>query len=51
MAGVVQGFRWSIFGGEPPGNLMFVSFGMVFLILLTGLLYFRKVEDEMADYV
>lgn len=51
MAGVVQGFRWSIFGGEAPGNLMFVSFGMVFFILFTGLLYFHKVEDEMADYV
>jgi lipopolysaccharide transport system permease protein len=51
MAGVVQGFRWSLFGGEAPGNLMYVSFGMVILIFVTGLLYFRKVEDEMADYV
>ena len=51
MAGVVQGFRWSLFGGEAPGNLMFVSFGVVLVILFTGLLYFRKVEDEMADYV
>lgn len=51
MAGVVQGFRWSLFGGEAPGSLMFVSFGMVLMILFTGLLYFRKVEDEMADYV
>jgi lipopolysaccharide transport system permease protein len=51
MAGVVQGFRWSIFGGEAPGSLMYVSIIMVLLILFTGLLYFRKVEDEMADYV
>lgn len=51
MAGVVQGFRWSIFGGEAPGNLMYVSIIMVLVILFTGLLYFRKVEDEMADYV
>ncbi len=51
MAGVVQGFRWSIFGGEAPGSLMYVSIAMVLVILFTGLLYFRKVEDEMADYV
>ena len=51
MAGVVQGFRWSVFGGEPPGNLMYLSFGMIALIFITGLMYFKKVEDEIADYV
>lgn len=51
MAGVVQGFRWSVFGGEAPGNLIFVSFGIILLILITGIAYFSKVEDEMADYV
>jgi lipopolysaccharide transport system permease protein len=51
MAGVIQGFRWSLFGGEAPDRLIFVSFGMILLILFTGLLYFRKVEDEMADFV
>jgi len=51
MAGVVQGFRWSVFGGEAPGNLMYVSFGMIVLIFVSGLFYFKKVEDEMADYV
>lgn len=51
MAGVVQGFRWSMFGGVAPDPLMFVSFGMVLLLFITGLLYFNKVEGEMADYV
>lgn len=51
MAGVVQGFRWSLFGGTPPGDLMYVSFGMVFLLFFTGLIYFKKVEDQMADFV
>lgn len=51
MAGVIQGFRWSIFGGEAPGSMMYVSFAMILFIFVTGLLYFRKVEDEMADYV
>jgi lipopolysaccharide transport system permease protein len=51
MAGVVQGFRWSMFGAEAPDNMIWVSFGVVFLLFITGLLYFRKVEDEMADYV
>ena len=51
MAGVVQGFRWSIFGGEPPGNMMYISFGVIALIFITSLMYFKRVEDEIADYV
>lgn len=51
MAGVVQGFRWSLFGGTPPGDLMYISFGMVFLLFFSGLIYFKKVEDQMADFV
>lgn len=51
MAGVVQGFRWSLFGGTLPGDLMYISFGMVFLLFFTGLIYFKKVEDQMADFV
>ena len=51
MAGVIQGFRWSILGGEAPGNLMYISFGMVLLLFVTSLLYFKKVEGQMADLV
>lgn len=51
IAGVVQGFRWSLFGGTPPGNLMYVSIGMVLILFVSSLFYFKKVEDEMADYV
>jgi len=51
MAGVVQGFRWAVFGGEAPGSLMFVSFGVILILFITGLFYFKKVEDDMADYV
>lgn len=51
MAGVVQGFRWSLFGGVAPGNMIYISFAVVFVIFITGLMYFKKVEDQMADYV
>jgi|TARA_R110000737_G_C14622045_1_gene493506 lipopolysaccharide transport system permease protein len=51
MAGVIQGFRWSIFGGTPPSSMIFISFAMVILLLISGLMYFKKVESEMADYV
>ena len=51
MAGVMQGFRWSVFGGEAPGNLIFISISMVVIMFITGMAYFSKIEDEMADFV
>jgi lipopolysaccharide transport system permease protein len=51
MAGVVEGFRWCLLGGEAPGMLSFVSFGIIALLFITGLLYFKKVERVMADIV
>lgn len=51
MDGVVQGFRWSLLGGEAPGTLMYVSFAMILAIFISGLFYFKRVEDDMADYV
>jgi lipopolysaccharide transport system permease protein len=53
MAGVVQGFRWTIIGQEAGqvGHLMLVSFGVVLLLLVGGLEYFRRVERSFADVV
>jgi len=51
MAGIVDGFRWSLFGGEAPSDMMFISFATVAVLLFTGLLYFRRIEDSIADYV
>ena len=51
MAGVIQGFRWSILGEDAPGNQMYISFAMVLFLFITGLLYFKKVEGKMADLV
>ncbi len=51
MAGVVQGFRWSLFGGDAPDNFMFISFGVIVILFVTSLMYFKRVEDEIADFV
>lgn len=51
MAGIIQGFRWSLFGGSAPDGYFWISVAMVFAIFITSLFYFRKVEDDMADYV
>jgi lipopolysaccharide transport system permease protein len=52
MAGVIEGFRWSLTGnGQPPGRLIFVSAGVVIVVLLAGLAYFQKMETTIADVV
>jgi lipopolysaccharide transport system permease protein len=52
MAGVVEGFRWALLGkSNPPGALLGVSIAMVVLILIGGLYYFRRMEQQFADIV
>ena len=51
MAGVVEGFRWSIIGGTPPNEFAYISFGVTIILFITGLFYFKKVEEVMADIV
>jgi lipopolysaccharide transport system permease protein len=52
MAGVVQGFRWAILGGEPPPlALLGLSVAVAILFLLTGMMYFRRTERTFADVV
>ena len=52
MAGVVEGFRWALLGkSQAPGALLGVSIGVVILILLGGLYYFRRTEAEFAYVV
>ena len=53
MVGVIDGFRWSIIGGNSqiylPG--FFLSVGLTLVIFLLGLSYFRKTERTFADVI
>ena len=52
MAGVVEGFRWALLGNSAPsGRMLWVSIGVVTLVLIGGLYYFRRMEQEFADIV
>lgn len=49
MAGVVEGFRWSLLGGAPPGALLWVSTGVALALFLTGIAWFRWRERAFVD--
>jgi lipopolysaccharide transport system permease protein len=53
MVGVIDGFRWAILGGNYqlylPGFIL--SMALVFLLLVSGIWYFRKMERTFADVI
>jgi lipopolysaccharide transport system permease protein len=51
IAGVIEGFRWCIFGTNPPGMLSYISFGVILFLFISSLFYFKKVEKTIADIV
>ena len=52
MVGVIEGFRWSLLGtASPDWTMMTVSFGVVAVVLVGGLYYFRRTEQTFADVI
>jgi len=52
MTGVVEGFRWAFLGaGTPPSPMLAVSTTISIIVLISGLFYFRRMEQTFADMV
>jgi homopolymeric O-antigen transport system permease protein len=51
MSTVLNGFRWSIADGPPPGPEALVSAAVVAILLVVGLSYFARAERSFADVV
>jgi len=51
MAGVVEGFRWALLGADAPGPLLGVSVITVAVLLVGGLIYFRRMGKTFAEIV
>jgi lipopolysaccharide transport system permease protein len=52
MVGVVEGFRWALLGtANAPGPMLAVSSAAALLMLVSGAVYFRRMEARFADVV
>lgn len=52
MVGVVEGFRWALFGDGQAFHLAnLISIPIILLVLIGGLLYFNRVEKTFADHL
>jgi lipopolysaccharide transport system permease protein len=51
--GIIDGFRWALFGGNSPfyWPALALSCGVTFALLISGILYFRKTERLFADVI
>jgi len=51
MAGIIEGFRWCLFGSGSLDPFCYLSFMVTFLMFLVGIYTFISTESEMADLV
>lgn len=52
MSGVVEGFRWGLLGKKLPSlEMVAISVGIILILLIGGLIYFRRTERTFADIV
>lgn len=51
MAGVIAGFRWSLFGGQAPSVYYLLPFIPVLLLLLYSVYRFKNSENRIVDWI
>jgi lipopolysaccharide transport system permease protein len=53
MVAVIDGFRWCLLRGEQPFYApgLLIGLGVTFILLVTGIWYFRRTERSFADII
>jgi lipopolysaccharide transport system permease protein len=52
MVGVVEGFRWALLERTPPDPVVLAGSVVVqFVVLIAGIVYFKKMERQFADII
>lgn len=52
MVGVVEGFRWALLGKTAPLiSMFFIPVLIIFVVLISGIYFFKKMEKTFADII
>lgn len=51
IAGIIESYRWLILGYGSPSLMFLYGYGLLALVFLSGIFYFRRVEKQMADII
>jgi lipopolysaccharide transport system permease protein len=50
--GVLEGYRWTLFSGyDFPGAVLLIPLAASIVLLISGLLYFERMETSFADVI
>ncbi len=51
LVGIIEGTRWSIIGGNLDTQSLYLSILFTFVLLITGILFFRNAERVIVDII
>ncbi len=52
VVGIVEGFRWTLLGQRPPDLATILpSIGIVVVLFVSGVVYFKRMERTFADVI
>jgi lipopolysaccharide transport system permease protein len=50
--GVLEGYRWTLFSGyDFPGAVLLIPLAASIVLLISGLIYFERMERSFADVI
>ena len=51
MKGIADGFRWALLGTAAPSPTIWISVGVSVLLLISGMIFFKRLEKNFADLI
>jgi len=51
MTGIIEGFRWALFGLEFSWPYFYISISVLFFLFVGGFLFFNQMQKNMADII
>lgn len=51
LTGIIDAFRWALFGIPMNDQVFFISLGVSIVLLISGLIYFIRMEKYLADII
>lgn len=51
MKGIADGFRWALLGTAAPSHNIWISVGVSVVLLISGMIFFKRSEKNFADLI
>lgn len=51
LSGIIEGFRWALFHTSLDLNAVWISIITIFIVLISGVWYFLRMDQYIADVI